>query len=410
MYIGDDVRAIVLSGGGARGAYEIGVWKALKKLNINYNIVTGTSVGALNGALMVEKSYFKALFLWYNLSYDDIFEISDKYSEEDIMKFYKDNVFKGGVDVTNLENTIKKYLNPRKFLNSPINFGLITVKFPSLKHVEITKKELNKNNLIDYLIASSSCFPAFKVKKINNQSYIDGGFYDNMPINLAISLGADEVIAVDLDAIGIKRKVKSNIKITLITPRNKVDSFLKFEKNCARRAIRLGYNDTMKIYHRLDGDKYTFKINNLNKNIQKYQEKYLNNINLLLKENTINNTILENITFRKLYKNNDSCVNVINKMIEKLGYLLDINDSYIYNIKKYNKLIIKNFNNIDINLDEIEKNIKNNRIKIYLNNKIMVKYLYELMKNNQYKKLRKLCLLFPNEFLMSIYIITIEGA
>ena len=54
-------RAVVLSGGGAKGAYEIGVWKALRRLSINYDIVCGTSVGALNGVLMVQKDYFKAL-------------------------------------------------------------------------------------------------------------------------------------------------------------------------------------------------------------------------------------------------------------------------------------------------------------------------------------------------------------
>ena len=44
------MRAVVLSGGGSKGAYEIGVWKALRKLHISYDIVTGTSVGALNAA------------------------------------------------------------------------------------------------------------------------------------------------------------------------------------------------------------------------------------------------------------------------------------------------------------------------------------------------------------------------
>ena len=50
------MKAIVLSGGGSKGSYQIGAWKALRKLKINYDIVTGTSVGALNGALMVQKN------------------------------------------------------------------------------------------------------------------------------------------------------------------------------------------------------------------------------------------------------------------------------------------------------------------------------------------------------------------
>ena len=58
------MRAVVLSGGGSKGSYQIGVWKALRKLKIKYDIVTGTSVGALNGALMVQNKFHKACKLW----------------------------------------------------------------------------------------------------------------------------------------------------------------------------------------------------------------------------------------------------------------------------------------------------------------------------------------------------------
>ena len=46
---------LVLSGGGSKGAYEIGVYKALKKLHKNIDIVTGTSIGAINGLFIVQK-------------------------------------------------------------------------------------------------------------------------------------------------------------------------------------------------------------------------------------------------------------------------------------------------------------------------------------------------------------------
>ena len=67
-------RAIVLSGGGAKGAYQVGVWRALRKLGIKYSIVTGTSVGALNGVLMVQNEYIKARSMWYNINFDLIFK------------------------------------------------------------------------------------------------------------------------------------------------------------------------------------------------------------------------------------------------------------------------------------------------------------------------------------------------
>lgn len=398
------MRAIVLSGGGAKGSYEIGVWKALRKLNINYDIVTGTSVGALNGALMVQKDYLKALFLWYNLNYDDIFEIKKDYTKEDINKLYKEGILKGGVDVTNLENTIKKYINPKKFFKSNIKYGLITVKFPSLKHVEMTKEKLNKQNLSDYLVASASCFPAFKLKKIDKEYYIDGGFYDNMPINLAVKMGATEVIAVDLDEIGIKRNLKYDVDVTYISPKNKIDSFLTFEKNSSRRGIRLGYNDTMKQYKKLDGNMYTFKLNDLENNFLKNKEKYLENIKNVIKNDSI---ILENIVLKKILKNDVILKNKINEIIEKLGYLYKIDDSNIYSIKKYNNMILKKINKTKLNLN-IES-INKDKIKILFNEELMVKYLYELLVNKKNKKLKKLCIIYPSEFLMAIYIKTIKG-
>ena len=387
------MRAIVLSGGGAKGSYEIGVWKALRKLNINYDIVTGTSVGALNGALMVQKDFLKALFLWYNLDYDDIFEVKKDYNKDDIYKLYKEGILSGGVDISHLENTINKYINVNKFFKSDINFGLITVKVPSMKTIKMTKKELNKNNLKDYLVASASFFPAFKLKKIDNEYYIDGGFSDNMPINLAVEMGADEIIAVDLDEIGIKRNLKYNVDVTYITPKNKIDSFLKFEKNSSRRGIRLGYNDTMKKYKKLDGNMYTFKKNNLIKNEKKYKKVYIDNINLITKDNYV---------LQKKYKE----IN-INKIIEQLGYVYKIDDSCIYNIKKYNNMILKKFAKT-----KIEKNLNNlnkEKIKLLFNEEKMIKYLYTLLIKKDYVKIKSLCMIYKNEFEMAIYIKTIKG-
>ena len=72
------MRAVVLSGGGSKGSYEIGVWKALRKMHIKYDIVTGTSIGALNGALMTQNTYFKALYIWNKLSLQYLFEQEPK--------------------------------------------------------------------------------------------------------------------------------------------------------------------------------------------------------------------------------------------------------------------------------------------------------------------------------------------
>ena len=50
-------RAVVFSGGGTKGSYQIGAWQALNELSFVPDIVVGTSVGSINGALMVQGSY-----------------------------------------------------------------------------------------------------------------------------------------------------------------------------------------------------------------------------------------------------------------------------------------------------------------------------------------------------------------
>ena len=65
-------RAVVLAGGGSRGAYQVGVWQAMKELGMDYQIVTGTSVGALNGAMLVQGDYEQARRMWLRLTAKDI--------------------------------------------------------------------------------------------------------------------------------------------------------------------------------------------------------------------------------------------------------------------------------------------------------------------------------------------------
>ena len=63
---------LVLAGGGVRGAYQIGVWKALKELKIKVSAVSGVSIGAVNGALFVQGSKTKAERLWNKIAIGDI--------------------------------------------------------------------------------------------------------------------------------------------------------------------------------------------------------------------------------------------------------------------------------------------------------------------------------------------------
>lgn len=387
--------AIVLSGGGSRGAYQIGVWKALKKLGVKYDIVTGTSVGALNGVLMVQDDIEKAINLWKTLDYNKIYNSNFKNN----ISSYIDVLTNGGMEITGLQKLICSNINLDKFYKSNIDFGLITVDFTNLKPKQLTKNQIPKYLLKDYVLASASCYPIFKKKKIGNNYYIDGGYFDNLPINLAIKLGAEKIIAVDLNNNYDKEKHKTNIPITLIKPNNKLPFFLNFDKKYSIQAINFGYNDTLKKFNKLDGVIYSFKKNEVIKIKKLYFEKMVNKLNFIFL-----NT--KEIKVNKNYKKFISGNNFL-KIIENCGKIFELEESKIYSHKRFNKLLINNLQKrkVNIKLDssiyKLEKNIGCKNLAIYIFN--------ELKNNsNNITLLYSIFIFFPNTFLSALYLSVIN--
>ena len=79
------MRGLVLEGGGAKGAYHIGAYKALKEMGVEIDGVAGTSVGALNGAMIAQEDIDRAYELWNNMTYSRVINAND----EDIEKIKK---------------------------------------------------------------------------------------------------------------------------------------------------------------------------------------------------------------------------------------------------------------------------------------------------------------------------------
>lgn len=407
---------LVLSGGGAKGAYEIGVYLALKKLHKKIDIVTGTSIGAINGMFVTQKDLRGALKLWKNISFKTIYDEEEFPTKEDeklskiYMQYAKGFINEGGLDIYKMKDIFDKYFKPHKFFSSNIDYGLVTYNFSKNKPVLKTKKDLTKDNIKDYILASASCYPAFKPYLIDNEMFIDGGYYDNLPINLAIDLGATEIIAVDLRAIGFKKNVKDKtVDITYIAPRNKIGSFLVFDKNQAKKSIKFGYNDTMKLFNILDGNKFTFKKYNLIKNYNKYIDSYEKTLKDLFK-NT-DNKILTKLFETEMFKgilNNKTLYNNFNNLIEEAGRIFNFDEANIYNIKSYNKGLQNALSNTEtIELDKIAHKIKNKKIEDIIDRRKIVKYFYNQIEKD--KVPYKYILLFTNEFLVALYIYIIKS-
>lgn len=251
--------ALVLAGGGSRGAYQIGVWQALKELDIQIDIITGTSVGALNGALITQNSFEKALALWENLNTKMVFDLKD---EPSLSAYAKEFFKKGGATAGGLLSLTEQYLDEEAIRTSPIEFGLVTVKKKGLTPCELYMEDIPKGQLNDYLMASAACYPAVKSHQIEDTQYIDGGYYDNMPIQLAIKKGAEKIIAVNLESVGLLKtpvkELKNAKNVIYISPGWDLGNFLIFQEETAKRNIRLGYLDTLKAFGFFDGKAYTF--------------------------------------------------------------------------------------------------------------------------------------------------------
>ncbi|TCK90571.1 NTE family protein [Natranaerovirga hydrolytica] len=263
---------LVLEGGGARGAYQIGAWKALRELGVNIIGVVGTSVGALNGALIAMDSFEEAVDLWEHVTYSQIMDVNDsiidKLKQMDlkindypiILKDIKKLVMDGGVDISPLKKLIAQFLDEEKIRSSAIDFGLVTVSLSELKPLEVFLEQIPQGELLDFLIASSY-LPVFKKEKIRGKWYLDGGFHNKAPTNMLIEKGYKDIIIVRIYGPGIERKIKDDETVDIIEIYSDEDlgGLLEFDTHRCKYNIQLGYYDALRVFRGLKGKSYYIK-------------------------------------------------------------------------------------------------------------------------------------------------------
>lgn len=278
-------KGLVLAGGGAKGAYHIGVLMALQKCQIEVDIITGTSIGALIGCMAAQQRTDEVIALWKRLKVEDVIEegvslninIEEMFErKQEVLRFFKQTLKEKRVNIDPLKKIIDQGLDFDRLINSDIDFGLVTYKISKNEAVMITKKEMNKENCRNYLLASASCFPAFPVCSFDNEEYIDGGYVDNCPVELALSMGAQELIVVELNTKPQHPEFLGRPNILTIVPHEDLGSFLDFDRDVLDYRIQLGYWDTMKALHQLEGVRCTFALNSIGSEyIQRYYKALL---------------------------------------------------------------------------------------------------------------------------------------
>lgn len=258
---------LVLAGGGARGAYQIGAWKAFKETGLDKMIsaYSGSSVGSLNAALFSMDDYDTAYKVWMSLNKDSLFNIEKKIYQR-VFKEKLDFLNKGVFDTKDLEELIEKSIDFDKVRLKDVFvatthlgndkstfFDLLKTNYKHYFKSDKQTKYQNLNELTNEqikktLLASCAIPVVFKPISIGSESFYDGGLLDNTPYQPLIDVGCDLIIVIDLFKVSfVKKRSAEGIKIITVHPRKSLRGILDFNNKYILRRFELGYKDTMNV-------------------------------------------------------------------------------------------------------------------------------------------------------------------
>ena len=238
---------LVLSGGLAKGAYQIGALRAISEYfspeDIEY--VSSSSVGALNAYAFSSDSLGEGEEMWLNLVPEGERKLVTKVMKSDYLK------------------ECTRRLSERSVLSEKHYVSLFRLKEMDLLYLDIKGKE---SGLCDLYLQASVAMPVFsRAVKIDKKKYYDGGTVDNIPVYPLISHNPDYIIAVYFDEYFSFEKTEVNDKIIKISfgkdekiKRNSI----WFTKEGTEHMIAEGYTRAKSVLERVfsDGIEDTEKI------------------------------------------------------------------------------------------------------------------------------------------------------
>ncbi len=254
---------IVLDGGGARGAYQIGAWKALKEAGIKINAVAGTSVGALNGALICMGDVENAVKIWSEMTFSRVMDVDDTWmnrlfdgeiSLKEALAEMWEVLNEGGVDITPLRNLIHEVIDEKKIRSSGIEFCILTFSVSEMEEKDLSIEEIPEGMLEDFLLASAYLL-GFKNEKLHGKRYIDGGVVNNVPVNSLIERGYKDLIEIRIYGPGREPsfELPEDGEIYRIGARVNLGNIIEFDGKRSRQNLKIGYFDAKRLIYGLDG-------------------------------------------------------------------------------------------------------------------------------------------------------------
>ncbi len=272
---------LVLAGGGGKGAYQIGAWKAMKEMGITFEAVAGASIGAINGALIASDDYDKATEFWHNISVDkgvkfakDLPDAENLFSRKNWGVLFREFVKNKGIDASPAEEFVAGYVDEKKVRDSNIALGIVAVQMTQgVVPREIFIHEIPDGQLVDYLLASANIPLATNIGP-EGEKFLDGGAYDNTPLMTLKKRGYNRLIIVDISNIkGFAHNLNYlNSEVVHIRPYDMDDlgATFDFDDEVIDRRIKLGYLDTKKAFSYLLGNIFYFEPDTFRVMVKRY--------------------------------------------------------------------------------------------------------------------------------------------
>lgn len=260
---------LVLAGGGGKGAYQLGAWKAMRELGIEFSVVAGVSVGSINGAFIVSDCFDEAVEFWQSASVDRGVNITQElkdpeklFSFKNFPALFKEIIKNGGIDASPTGDFLREYIDEEKVRKSKVDFGMVTFMLSEFSPLEIFIKDIPEGKLIDYLLASSKVPGVSKIGP-DDERYLDGGVYDNAPIGLLRKNGYNRIVFVDISVrkgFGHRNDI-SGTELIYIRPYDveKLGAAFDFSEEMFDRRVRMGYLDARRAFGHLSGRRFYFE-------------------------------------------------------------------------------------------------------------------------------------------------------
>ena len=255
---------LVLDGGGARGAYQIGAWKALKEAGVKISAVAGTSVGALNGALICMDDLEKAEKIWSEMEFSRVMSVDDDWMRQFFQGEQKlgdilaelGRVFRdGGVDAAPLRKLIHENVDEEKIRGCGKEFFIVTFSLTDMKELELSVSDIPEGRLEDFLLASAYLVGFKNEPMEDGKRYIDGGIFNNVPADVLVEKGYTDLIEIRIYGPGREPRVSlpEDGEMYQIGPRVKLGSIIEFARERSRQNMKIGYYDAKRMLYGLEG-------------------------------------------------------------------------------------------------------------------------------------------------------------